>query len=181
MDYNSLIKNWHVKADNEIDYFSKFVFEYLSFIAYLKTQLFTDIDKDRSAIQKLKQNTAIKTQYLNTVQSNPSLQNSWKEIRNKLVAKSLVNESVNSTDDVKWWNCSHYDLINKTEEEKRKQKGVIHSLDDWENMIEFWYSIRNNLFHAYKNPEDDRDHFLVEYGCKTLSKLMVILLNENQN
>jgi len=35
--YYSLIKNWHSKASEE-DYFSKFMFEYMAFIAYLRTQ-----------------------------------------------------------------------------------------------------------------------------------------------
>ena len=46
--------------------------------------------------------------------------------------------------------------------------GVIHDLKDWENMVEFWYSIRNNLFHGAKNPQDERDQFLIENGYKTL-------------
>lgn len=46
MDYKDLIKNWHNKASDE-DYFSKFVFEYLAFIASLKTQLYKTVAKDR--------------------------------------------------------------------------------------------------------------------------------------
>ena len=44
MGYKDLIKNWHSKASDE-DYFSKFVFEYLAFIAHLKTQLFESSDR----------------------------------------------------------------------------------------------------------------------------------------
>ena len=63
MDYKDLIKNWHNKASDE-DYFSKFVFEYLAFIAHLKTKIFVSNDTDRNAIQKLKQNPTIKNEYL---------------------------------------------------------------------------------------------------------------------
>ncbi len=35
--YYNLIKGWHSKASSD-DYFGKFMFEYLAFIAYLKTQ-----------------------------------------------------------------------------------------------------------------------------------------------
>lgn len=49
MEIKSLIQNWHYRASEE-DYFSKFVFEYLSFIAYLKKIEFTSAKKDRQAI-----------------------------------------------------------------------------------------------------------------------------------
>jgi hypothetical protein len=39
-------------------------------------------------------------------------------------------------------------------------------------MIEFWYGVRNNLFHGGKNPDVKRDYFLVEHAFKTLSKFM---------
>ena len=47
---------------------------------------------------------------------------------------------------------------------------------DWENMVEFWYTIRNNLFHGSKKLDIERDEFLVEYGYKTLSSLMNCVL-----
>lgn len=43
--YRALIKNWHRKA-GEQDYFSKYVFEYLAFIAYLKTQLYAGYNEN---------------------------------------------------------------------------------------------------------------------------------------
>ena len=43
-------------------------------------------------------------------------------------------------------------------------------------MVEFWYSIRNNLFHGTKDPEVERDRKLVEFGYKTLSSLMEIFV-----
>jgi len=46
------------------------------------------------------------------------------------------------------------------------------------NMVEFWHSIRNNLFHGAKNPENERDQFAVKYGYRTLNELMEIMLNE---
>ena len=53
MDYRSLMKNWHEKAKDQNDYFSKYVFEYLAFIAYIKTQKFPTSLHDREAIQRL--------------------------------------------------------------------------------------------------------------------------------
>ena len=51
-------------------------------------------------------------------------------------------------------------------------------IDDWENMIEFWYIVRNNLFHGAKNIVEERDQFLVQYGYLTLRELMEILLHD---
>ena len=179
MDYKDLIRNWHQKASDE-DYFSKYVFEYLAFIAHLKTQLFDSTDQDRMSIQKLKQNQSLKEKYLRRIQTKSSLKNDWEHIKGKLDELRLGNASrnLNSVEEIKWWNCSHTNLNAQTQEEKTKLKGVIHSLDDWENMVEFWHSIRNNLFHGAKNPENERDLFAVKYGYRTLTELMEIILNE---
>ena len=53
MDYFELIKNWHQRASSDTtdEYFSKYVFEYLAFIAFLRTQLYPDTKRDVKAIQ----------------------------------------------------------------------------------------------------------------------------------
>ena len=180
MDYNQLIRNWHTKASEE-DYFSKFVFEYLAFFAHLKTQLFDSSDLDRQAIQKLKQDITLKNSYLARIESNKGLKRNWQHIKEKLDEVRLGNASrdLNAVEEIKWWNCSHDELHQQTTEEKAKLKGVIHSLEDWENMIEFWHSVRNNLFHGAKNLENERDQFAVKYGYLTLRELMEIILHEN--
>ena len=60
MNYFDLIKNWHEKMSNEDDFFSSYVFEYLAFICYLRTQLDSDTAQDRQAIQRLKRNKVLK-------------------------------------------------------------------------------------------------------------------------
>ena len=65
-------------------------------------------------------------------------------------------------EEIRWWNCSNNQLSSKTSNDEEKISGVIHGLDDWKNMVEFWYSIRNNLFHGGKNPQDNRDLLFVE-------------------
>jgi len=179
MNYRQLIKKWHTKAIEE-DYFSKFVFEYLAFIAFLKTQKYSSGDKDRQAIQKLKRDGDIKQRYLTKVEGDSTLKNNWQHIKQELDGLRLGNVSrdLNNVEEIKWWNCSHNDINQMTSEEKQKIKGVIHSLDDWENMVEFWHSIRNNLFHGAKNPENERDQFAVKYGYFTLRELMEIMLDE---
>ncbi|MFA5405835.1 MAG: hypothetical protein WC307_00550 [Candidatus Nanoarchaeia archaeon] len=177
MNYKRLINAWHIKATEE-DYFSKFVFEYLAFIAHLKTQLYHDAKQDRQAIQKLKQDVNIKNDYFEEIKSNEKLKNNWETIIEELNKIPLGDASrdLDNTQEIKWWNCSHDELNQQTPQEAVKRKGVIRSIDDWENMVEFWYAIRNNLFHGAKDPEVKRDKFAVEYGFKTLSELMNILL-----
>jgi hypothetical protein len=178
MDYIQLIKNWHTKAKEE-DYFSKFVFEYLAFIAFLRTQKYPNEVTERAAIQKLKRNSEIKDKYLSKVSSNRTLKRNWEKIKRKLDSGRLGNVSrdLNNVEEIIWWNCSRDHTNQMTDEEKAKSKGVIHSLEDWENMVEFWHSIRNNLFHGAKNPDNERDQFAVKYGFKTLKELMEIFLN----
>lgn len=179
VNYKQLIKNWHIRA-NENDYFSKFVFEYLAFIAFLKTQKYLNENTDRSAIQKIKRDTQIKDKYLLKINSNYHLKSNWEKVKQELEIKRLGNTSrdLNNVKEGKWWNCSHDKPEQMTDDDKNKLKGVIHSLNDWGNMVEFWHSIRNNLFHGSKNPENERDQFLTEYGLKTLRELMEIFLNE---
>jgi len=184
MDYDNLIRNWHTRAGEE-DY-SKFVFEYLAFIAYVKTKLYFSRDSsrtvtDRDAIQQLKRDEDIERRYSDHIQDKPELKKAWQKIKSELERSPLGNVSRSEyVEEIKWWNCSHKNLSEKTSDEESKISGVLHSLDDWENMIEFWYSIRNNLFHGGKDPEKGRDQRLVEFGYKTLRELVTILLRAGE-
>lgn len=179
MSYKELIRNWHTKASEE-DYFAKFVFEYLAFIAHLKTQLYLDSNTDRNAIQQLKVEEDLKQKYIELINSKQILKEDWERIKTELDSIPLGNASrdLNNVEEIKWWNCSHLDLTQMTTDEKAKQCGVIHSLTDWQNMVEFWHSIRNNLFHGAKDPEQRRDKLVVKYGYRTLKELMEYLLND---
>lgn len=175
MDFKQLIRNWHSKAKaKDEDYFSKFVFEYLAFIAYLKKIEFCEARNDRDAIQRLKRD-AVKDKYLKKIEDDKELRDTWDKIVEKLKHDPLNNVSGGNN---KWWNCSYDSLEQKTGEEKRRRKGTVFSNTDWENMVEYWYSIRNNFFHGGKDPEDRRDSFLVENGFKTLSPLVDIFLEQ---
>lgn len=177
MDYNELIRNWHTKASNG-DPFSRFVFEYLAFIAFLKKKKFIEAKDDRDSIQSLKQDEHIKTVYLIAVQNDTVLKATWKEVIIELEKLPLGNVSSNGdkVGEIKWWNNSHLSFNNRTPEQQNQTKGVIHDLDDWGNMVEFWYSVRNNLFHGAKDPENTRDSFLVEKAYETLGPLVDILI-----
>jgi hypothetical protein len=127
----------------------------------------------------LKRDNVTRDLYLQAIDRKQQLKRDWEKIRAELENARLGNVSGSRIDveEIRWWNCSHNDFHRKTTEENNKLKGVIHNLEDWENMVEFWYSIRNNLFHGGKNPEDTRDRLLVRYGYKTLQRLVEIFLS----
>jgi len=173
-----LIRNWHIKAGGE-DYFSKFVFEYLAFIAYVKSNMYPETNNDRRAIQQLKRDSRLSEEYISLVHSKQELKHSWERIKKEFDAKPFHDAARARIDreEHAWWNCPHDDPQEKNSEEKVKANGVIHSLKDWGNMVEFWYSVRNNLFHGAKDPEHKRDQFAVEYGYKTLRELVELFLS----
>ena len=182
MDLKRLIRNWHIKAGGE-DYFSKFTFEYLAFIAYIKNNKYPEINRDRSVIQKLKQCSILRDEYFQLVQTKQELRKSWEQIKNEFDREpfhDVASTNINLPE-YAYWNCSHDNYSQKTEEDLAKPNGVIHSLDDWENMIEFWYCVRNNLFHGAKDPEHKRDQFAVEYAYKTLRELVDLFLQEQES
>lgn len=178
MDFDRLIRNWHIKASEE-DYFSKFVFEYLAFIAILRKKKFRyENDKrDRDTLQRLKQNNVTKSAYLSRIQSNEELKSAWEQIKAEFDRKPFHDAARLSIgrSEHPWWNCSDFRSNKQIKDEK---KGVIHNLEDWGNMVEFWHCVRNNLFHGEKDPENERDEFAVEFGYKTLRELVEILLAE---
>jgi hypothetical protein len=178
MDFDRLIRNWHIKASEE-DFFSKFVFEYLAFIAFLRKEKFKYCSNDRDAIQLLKQDNETKAAYLAQIQSNKKLRSAWEQIKKTFDAKPFHDAArvAIGKNEYSWWNCRYDNPDQKTSQENAKASGVIHSLEDWENMVEFWHSVRNNLFHGAKDPERERDRFAVEYGYKTLIELVELFLS----
>jgi hypothetical protein len=167
--YYPLIEAWHKKAA-EGDTFSRFVFQYLSFIAHIKNHLFYDAPSDRKAIQKLKRAHRIGHAYLNMIENNEDLHQSWSSVITELENKPLHNSS--SDPDYpeidKWWNS----IQDQPNRDNDLPEGRVLSLEDWPNMVEYWYSIRNNLFHGGKSPNIGRDAFLVEHAFVTLRALV---------
>ena len=176
MDYNQLIRNWHTRASEE-DYFSKYIFEYLAFIGFLKRVKFTNQNSDTGAVRELKHDTQSRDLYLESIVTTPELRGAWQLIKNELDERPLgsVDENTGQVDTIWYWKCSCKD-IREQKEHVCEEQGKIKDINDWENMVEFWHSIRNNLFHGAKDPQDERDGILVENGYKTLSPLVEILL-----
>lgn len=167
--YNDLIIAWHEKA-NDGDYFSRFVFEYLAFIAHLKNNLYYFLNRDRLVIQQLKRDQRIGAQYLRLIADNPELENAWGRIIEELHIQPLYNSSQDlDHPELDWWWNNIDDNVDHSDE---LPKGLVHALDDWPNMVEFWYCVRNNLFHGGKHPNIKRDFFLVEHSYKTIRFLV---------
>ncbi|HED36838.1 MAG TPA: hypothetical protein ENI76_01120 [Ignavibacteria bacterium] len=111
MNIDNLIRNWHIKASDD-DYFSKFIFEYLAFIAFLKKKKFTDTRLDREAIQKLKRDDETKREYFSELSSNSAATEAWNKIIKELNNVRLGNISRNGdgTEEIKWWNSLRQNL-----------------------------------------------------------------------
>jgi len=174
----SLIKNWHEKAKE--DFFSRYIFEYLAFEAFLKKYKYTEYEiiqkagntKERSYIQNLKHEKDYNESWITLVARNIELRRIVIELITFLQSEPLASDS-------NWWNCTS--LI-YTQCKSINNKGVILNEDDFVNVVEFWYQVRNNLFHAGKNPNNKRDEKLVTFAYSTLSIFFEeILLPEIEN
>ena len=187
VNYNQLIKNWHNKETSNDEYFSKFVFEYLAFIAHLRTQKSPRSNDDRTALQNLKQDSDLKDKYLSKLYQSKN--NSWNILINEFKTNARFGNAsgLNGVKELKWWNhtcnsnkfCKNSGCQNLPDgytEFDDSMKGIIFSEEDWPNMIEFWSAVRNNLFHGSKDSGRRRDQLLVEHGYKTLYPLVEILL-----
>ena len=169
-DYADLIFGWHQKSRKEGDYFSRFVFEYLAFIAHLKNNVFFEETSDRQVIQALKRDQIRRARYAKGVSSDRRLRRVLQRLLDELKERPLHNSSfdLDYPEIDRWWNCSD----RQPGRGEAPGGGVIRSTDDWENMVEFWYGVRNNLFHGGKNPNQKRDHFLVAHAYETLNVFM---------
>lgn len=168
-NYDPLIASWHEKA-KEGDYFSRFVFEYLAFCALLKNKLYLGAPSDRAAIQQLKQDGQRGNSHVQDIAAEESLQRYWQEVVDELARAPLHNSShdLDNPEIDRWWNSAGEVPVM----DGASPKGMVRSITDWENMVEFWYGVRNNLFHGGKSPTIRRDCFLVEHAYLTLACFM---------
>jgi len=152
VDYKSLVMTWYTRAVSE-DYFSKFVFLYLAFVALLRKEFFVDVKTDKEAISRLKDSVKIRDKYFHHAQTNDI------EFYPKLASLTKI--------------LSNEPLINET----KNCSVVITDNADWENIVEFFYTVRNNLFHGNKNPEDLRDGDMVRRAYYLLRPLVEVMLS----
>ena len=93
----SLIKNWHEKAKE--DYFSRYIFEYLAFEAFLKKYKYSENEihqksgntKERSYIQNIKGDNIFREKWRLLVSENNRLQKTLDELIDFLKNEPLVS------------------------------------------------------------------------------------------
>jgi len=171
----SLIKNWHEKAKE--DYFSRYIFEYLAFEAFLKKYKYSEEEirdisgniSERSYIQKIKNESDYAEKWKLIILKNEDLKKVIEELCHFLENEPLILEN-------NWWGCLSFKYAECI---SNGCEGRLKSGDDFIGIVDFWYQVRNNLFHAGKNPDSERDEKLVMFAYKTLSLFFEeILLSE---
>lgn len=150
--YDDLIKQWFKKSQFESDFFTKFIFLYISFTAFL-AQKYPRMT-DRETINNLKLDEDTRSLYMLLIRYNPELRATIQELVSKLRKQPIENDT--RRNDHNW----------------RGTDGEVRDVTDWENIIEYWYRVRNNLFHGRKAPGFQRDRMLVKYAYLTLTPLM---------
>lgn len=141
MDHRSQIELLHNKA-SEGDIFSRFNFEYLSFVAHLNNNLYLESKNDTESIQKLKNDKLLRAEYRAQISYHHLLKKVW----NSLIKESQQNLIV--------------------------QKYAVQNLDDWENMIGFWFNTRKKIYNGENVLKHTEDQALVEQAYYALSFFM---------
>lgn len=150
--YDDLILNWYARSDAEEEIFTKFIFLYIAFIAFLTIN--KPFLSDRGKINELKNSIEAKKFYLELKDRNQMLQETLIDLTKELKKEPIKN--VTRYDDPHW----------------RGPDGKLIDENDWENLVEYWYRVRNNLFHGHKTPIYERDKRLVTFAYITLHPLM---------
>jgi hypothetical protein len=152
MNYADLIIQWYERSQSESDVFTQFIFLYISFIAFLTQE--NSGKTDRGIINSLKDAQDAKLFYISLIQNNAELRTTTKSLISELKKQPIKNDTRP--------NDTHWEGID----------GVIQDETVWENLVEYWYRVRNNLFHGRKAPGFQRDRDLVKYAYLTLTPLM---------
>lgn len=180
LELSYLMTSWHIGEHAGIrknDYFCKFFREYLAFLTQMGSR-FKGVSKERELVQRFKSETGIeaehlKKKYMDAISNDKKLEEAWEKVISELNRQQLKND----TGGKGWWNISE---VNPGRDiPVKRTEGIVHGIEDWINMVEFWYIIRNNLFHGKKDPDDSRDRLLVKNAFKTLNPLVKILMDSN--
>jgi len=147
----SKIKSWRNVANDYEDYFIKFALEYFVFNALLRITYFPNRDG------------VIDRDLIDRLKQDSECKNYI--LKNR---KEWINEFKKELD--------RKPLKNLTRNENLR----LESLEDWDNLVEGVYWIRNNLFHGYKSPGDERDQHLVKIGYHLLSGFNDYMLKKTQ-
>lgn len=162
---NEKIINWHERANKEEnDFFVKFIFDYLAFVASISKYYRDNLrDTDRNFIQNLKRDKNVKLTFLKKLD----------KITTQAIIDLLETRPIkNATRRDKWWDND----TNRSLDSQSIDDGKIRDPEDYVNMIEFIYRVRNNLFHGQKGPDIERDEILVKYGSFILNNLLEAII-----
>lgn len=159
MTYKDLINQWFYRAVVEGDPFTRYIFLYISFIAFLSQD--DSYTSDRGRINRVKEDDEAKDYYLRLVRGSNDLREALTGLIEELRGQPIRNSTRDN--DINW----------------RGTGGVLDGIEDWENLVEFWYRVRNNLFHGHKAPEFERDRRLVDYAYLTLQPFMRNFINND--
>lgn len=140
----NLVKTWYEKARFEQDPFSKFIFLWICFNAWLdyKSGEFLDSEMINWLIRQTFSTSDLISNYENAKKTEP-LMRSLKT----LADMSPIYDSRGRRDPIR-----------------------IKDEDDFENIVKGIYRIRCNLFHGGKEANDSRDRKLVEVSKRVLEK-----------
>lgn len=151
MTYADLINQWFIYSTRGKNIFTKYIFLYISFCAFLSQPA---PENDRNLIERVKNASDAKEYYINLINNDPRLRRTLLELIGILTNQPILNSTPSRRN---YWNG---------------QNGVISGIEDWSNLVEFWYRVRNNLFHGHKSPDLERDQKLVTFAYKTLRPFM---------
>jgi len=161
------VDSWHNRANKEEDYFVKFIFDYLAFVALICYRNYGN-KRERELIQELKRNSEIKEQYYSKVDIDK-----LNEIIDILKAQTITNFTKRKD---KWGDCD----LDHCATQLSPTDGIINSTDDFQNILEFIYRARNNLFYGKKGIDFGRDSLIVEYGFYLINLLVDVLINSKR-
>ncbi len=138
----TLIGWWKLKGERQADPFIKFFLFYICFDAWLTAESGEDIDRE-------------KIRWF--IHNDNCLKEKWQDIQ--------------SSETKSWLNSLKAD--SPIEDMRPRQGGREVCLNDIENLeevVNFIYQIRCNLFHGSKSPMNKKDANLVEFSGKILEK-----------
>ena len=141
-DVRRLVNGWHMRARQEDEHVTRFVFLWFCFNAWLTYE--SNKDTDAAMIRWLARQRA--------------------EVSQLRAAFALSMQSRNFVSYVQ----RLADLSPVTSNGSTPREFRINSLEDFSNIIWCIYQVRCNLFHGTKRPEDSRDQELVRTCARIL-------------
>jgi hypothetical protein len=150
-EIKNLVKVWHEKAKEERDIFTKFVFLWFCFNAWLAYQ--TNEDTDRGMVECLKRKDPSVSDIV--YEYDRAFGSGWfKERIQELKGLAPIDDP-----------RGRRTLVN------------INDISNFDEICEAIYRIRCNLFHGGKTPSGDRDKKLVKVTGDILEKWVGNLVN----